>query len=271
MDEDERILTPGFRLLLDITASAIGAGLAYGLMVSGDPGSSYWVDLAYSILLLLVGLLSGTPLFLVIVSSIPVSLWRLLEFNAPLFDGVLASLIVRVFRGVWGVHSLARGMSRLGRLIDTLLIQAGILATIALLGGTLGLYIVESGSGGGVDSVWDAFWLALVTITTVGYGDLVPSTEAGRAIASLLMLVGIGLFTFFLSSLAAGISRIAAIDERPQTAMERRKSIIIQMIRNIEELNEEEYRNLRIQLDLLYLLAKAEDKPLEELKQAIAS
>jgi len=40
----------------------------------------------------------------------------------------------------------------------------------------------------------DALWWAVVTVTTVGYGDKVPVTLAGRIIAVVLMVAGVGLF-----------------------------------------------------------------------------
>lgn len=47
----------------------------------------------------------------------------------------------------------------------------------------------------------DALWWSFVTTTTVGYGDLAPVTYAGRAVAILLMLVGIGLIGALTSSI----------------------------------------------------------------------
>lgn len=38
-----------------------------------------------------------------------------------------------------------------------------------------------------------AYWWAVMTVTTVGYGDIVPESSEGRVVASLLMLVGLGL------------------------------------------------------------------------------
>jgi voltage-gated potassium channel len=55
-----------------------------------------------------------------------------------------------------------------------------------------------------IQTISDALWWALATITTVGYGDRVPTTNGGRIIASVLMLMGIGVFsvlTSYLSSL----------------------------------------------------------------------
>ncbi len=51
-------------------------------------------------------------------------------------------------------------------------------------------------------SVWDGMWLALQTITTVGYGDVAPKETAGRLVAALLMLIGIA----FLAIVTAAIT-----------------------------------------------------------------
>lgn len=47
----------------------------------------------------------------------------------------------------------------------------------------------------------NAFWWAFVTVTTVGYGDISPTTGIGRVTASILMLVGIGLLGSFTSTI----------------------------------------------------------------------
>lgn len=49
----------------------------------------------------------------------------------------------------------------------------------------------------------DSLWWSFVTVTTVGYGDLSPATGAGRIIASILMLVGIGLIGSLTSSITS--------------------------------------------------------------------
>jgi voltage-gated potassium channel len=42
-------------------------------------------------------------------------------------------------------------------------------------------------------NIWLSMWWALQTVTTVGYGDVVPATTAGRVIASFLLLGGLSL------------------------------------------------------------------------------
>ena len=55
----------------------------------------------------------------------------------------------------------------------------------------------------GIATPWDGIWWAWVTVTTVGYDDIVPISSAGRAFASLIILMGIGLFLMITASFAA--------------------------------------------------------------------
>lgn len=59
----------------------------------------------------------------------------------------------------------------------------------------------------------DALWWSFVTATTVGYGDLSPASGAGRIVASLLMLVGIGL----IGSLTSTITSFFLRSDAPAT------------------------------------------------------
>lgn len=52
-------------------------------------------------------------------------------------------------------------------------------------------------------SLGDGLWWALQTVTTVGYGDHVPADAAGRIVAALVMLVGIGFITVITASITS--------------------------------------------------------------------
>lgn len=65
------------------------------------------------------------------------------------------------------------------------------------------LLFEENAKGGNVHSYPDALWWAIVTVTTVGYGDRYPVTEGGRAVAVILMLLGIGLIGVLTATVAS--------------------------------------------------------------------
>lgn len=51
----------------------------------------------------------------------------------------------------------------------------------------------ENVPNGNIRTAEDALWWAMCTVTTVGYGDFYPVTQEGRAVAAMLMTVGVGL------------------------------------------------------------------------------
>ena len=53
------------------------------------------------------------------------------------------------------------------------------------------------------DTVWLAFWWALQTITTVGYGDVVPQDTAGKAVGAVLMLGGLSLLSVITATITS--------------------------------------------------------------------
>lgn len=71
-----------------------------------------------------------------------------------------------------------------------ILIFISVVMMIVLLLGTV-MYVVE-GPGNGFTSIPTSVYWAITAITTVGFGDIVPKTDIGRAIASIMMLLGWG-------------------------------------------------------------------------------
>lgn len=80
------------------------------------------------------------------------------------------------------------------------LIAAG--ATL-MLGAWLVMLFEGNARGSNIHNYPDALWWALVTVTTVGYGDRFPVTTGGRDVAVVLMLVGIGLIGVLTATVAS--------------------------------------------------------------------
>lgn len=80
----------------------------------------------------------------------------------------------------------------------------GVIAVMMISFGSIGVLVIEYDEpGANIKTAEDALWWAIVTTTTVGYGDHYPVSTEGRIIASALMVTGIGLFGT-LSGVAAG-------------------------------------------------------------------
>ena len=62
------------------------------------------------------------------------------------------------------------------------------------------------------DNVWIAMWWALQTVTTVGYGDIVPGDTAGKVIGSVLMLGGLSLYAVITGVITSAFVSRAQVD-----------------------------------------------------------
>lgn len=70
----------------------------------------------------------------------------------------------------------------------------------------------ERGRDSPIESFPNALWWAMATVTTVGYGDMVPMTDLGRAFAYVLMVGGIGLLGALTASFASILVRSGTTD-----------------------------------------------------------
>jgi voltage-gated potassium channel len=78
-----------------------------------------------------------------------------------------------------------------------------------------------------------AVWWAIMTVTTVGYGDIVPESPQGRVVASLLMLTGLGLIPILTSIVVSVL--VAQRADRERQAEETEFTQLITMLRALDD------------------------------------
>ena len=93
--------------------------------------------------------------------------------------------------------------------------------------------LVEWAVDPGIGSFRDSLWWAIVTVTTVGYGDVVPTSTAGRLVGALLMLAGVSAIPIATSLVVSVfISRLQA-QQHAQDAEERQD--LVERLDRIEQ------------------------------------
>jgi voltage-gated potassium channel len=116
------------------------------------------------------------------------------------FAGSQMLLVVRVLRmlRIFRIFKMIRFSVEAETLLNAVrasrakvIVFVGTVVTIATIMGTL-MYLIEGPESGFTSIPAGVYW-AIVTMTTVGFGDIVPATVPGKALASVLMVMGYGL------------------------------------------------------------------------------
>ena len=116
---------------------------------------------------------------------------------APAFRSLRVLKVLMVLRGL--TPYLIRRRQQVGLIVV-------VSFPLVLYTAALSVYEAERDAiGSNIVSFSDALWWSVVSVTTVGYGDSFPVTGQGRAIATVLMLVGIGLFSSLTAIIAAWV------------------------------------------------------------------
>ncbi len=177
-----------------------------------------------------------------VLSLLPAFFFTALE-QSPVIGAALRGL--RLLRFLRIVVLSARGLRALRMLSaygrQTHLGYLLAVSAVVVAVGTFSAYILESDiPDSRIRDLGDAFWWALATVTTVGYGDVVPVTALGRAVGAVLMVSGIAILSVFISSLGAFLLKTTT----PKTLKDEVKETIKKKIDNIENLTQEEVEEL---------------------------
>ena len=121
----------------------------------------------------------------------------------PLLPNLLSlsrlARLIRLFRLLvvllYGLRALRRILARRG------LVYVTAVATLLILGGGGVLSLLEGESVHG--KFFEGLWWAIVTVTTVGYGDIAPTTIWGRIVGVALMITGLGVISTLAAAVAA--------------------------------------------------------------------
>lgn len=130
--------------------------------------------------------------------------WLPLLFFGDVNLAIRLLRVMRLLKLIRYLRAMHLFLSSLQETIDTLIVVVCAIVIIILLSGNL-IYAVEP------ETFPDAFlgsWWALVTMTTVGYGDIVPHTGLGKFIAAGLMLSGITLFAMLTATISVKIASV---------------------------------------------------------------
>lgn len=114
--------------------------------------------------------------------------------------------LLRAFRLLTRVWETTRGVLRQNGLQYVLGVTVGMIFVGAAL-----VWWFEPG----IESFPDALWWAVVTTTTVGYGDIAPEDLAGRGVALVLMIVGVGTLGMITGSIATYFAQRFSTEDIP--------------------------------------------------------
>ncbi len=133
----------------------------------------------------------------------------------------------------------------MNKLLYLLLTAAG---TIII--GSFVIYSVESQHPDSqINTMLDAVWWTVATVTTVGYGDIVPVTDTGKIVAIFYMFFGIGTLAVFLSVLGTRFYKNRF--EQEEKEISHAQKLILDRMDDLEKNQEKLQKDLKELIDKL--------------------
>ncbi|HEY8582380.1 MAG TPA: potassium channel family protein [Capillimicrobium sp.] len=194
-------------------------GLSHGWEVFGE--ALNWLVWTVFLVTLAVALVRGPSVWAVLKSNPVLALITVL--TVPVMPAQLQ--IVRLARlgALFGAAHHAKGLFS----IEGLRYAAVVLGIVVVGGGVVFSAVEHSEQS---LSAAEGIWFAIVTVTTVGYGDIVPHTDAGRAVATIIMITGIGTAALVVGAAAqrfvAGQADDDGVDDQGPTLSEVHREVV---------------------------------------------
>ncbi len=127
--------------------------------------------------------------------------------------------LLRIFRIFKLTHFLSEmnflGTAIRGSLKKITIFMLIVITLVIILGSVM--YLVEKDQNSAFQSIPDSVYWAIVTITTVGYGDISPITPQGKLVASLIMLMGYGIIAVPTGIITTEMAMAARRKEKNET------------------------------------------------------
>ena len=158
------------------------------------------------------------------------------------FDLIVVFKVIRIMLLLLILFHMAGGFLK-----DTRLDEIIGLVTVIIIGSTVGLYLVDPS----MNNLFENLWFVVVSITTVGYGDITPTTTYGKVFSLVLLIIGVFVFSaitgaissYFMDTLLQeGTYHIHDLKEKvesSQVEMEKLNKQLEESDRKIDELKEE--------------------------------
>jgi len=108
--------------------------------------------------------------------------------------------------------------------------------------GTVAIYAVESQTESEINTILDAVWWTVATITTVGYGDIVPLSALGRIIGVFYMFFGVTFIALSISIVGTRLYK-KRFETEEEVAFDQKK--ILEIIKKLEDNQNEMSQTLK--------------------------